>query len=46
MGICQEDGRRAWEKKKGDKDIPGVEKGIVLVLETNSVSGKVLCHEE
>jgi len=32
--------------KKRDKDIPGVEKGVVVVLERNDVSEHVSCQEE
>lgn len=46
MGLCHRGGMRAWEKKKGDKDILSVEKGAVFGLERNSVSGHVFCHEE
>lgn len=46
MGLCHEGGRRALEKKEGDPDIAGVEKGVVFALETNGMSENVLCHEE
>lgn len=44
MGLCHRRGRSAWEKKKGDKDIPSVEKGVVFALERKSVLGLVSGH--
>lgn len=37
MGLCHRGGRSAWEKKKGDRDILGVEKSVVFASERKCV---------